>query len=109
MAGVLIREKIRAVRLAGIVIGFAGAVMLMLSSQNSVSRSDNPFGDLLIFVNALSWGTYLVLVKPFMKKYNTVTILKWTFLFGFIFVLPFGYRELGSVNWSQFTPAIWFD
>ena len=106
VAGFLIRERITWVRTAGIIIGFAGAATLMLSSGlNSSGREDNPFGDLLIFINALSWGTYLVLVKPLMKKYHTITILRWTFTFSLIFIIPIGSRQLYHVDWQSFTPT----
>ncbi len=106
VAGFLIRERITWVRAAGIIIGFAGAATLMLNSGlSSTGRDDNPFGDLLIFINALSWGTYLVLVKPLIKKYHTVTILRWTFTFSMIFIIPIGYNQLVAVNWESFTPT----
>jgi drug/metabolite transporter (DMT)-like permease len=105
VAGFLIREKITWVRTAGIITGFAGAAVLMINSGlNTGGREDNPFGDLLIFINALSWGTYLVLVKPMMKKYHTITILRWTFTFSLIFILPIGYQQLSHIQWELFTP-----
>ena len=105
VAAFLIREKITWVRSAGIIIGFAGAAILMLSSGlNAGSREDNPLGDFLIFINALSWGTYLVLVKPLMKKYHTITILRWTFTFSMVFIIPIGVRQLSQVEWQAFTP-----
>ncbi|CAN5474319.1 DMT family transporter [soil metagenome] len=104
VAGFLIREKITWLRTLGIIIGFAGAALLMLNSgMNAGSREDNPFGDLLIFINALSWGTYLVLVKPMMKKYHTITILRWTFTFSMIFIIPIGFNQLMNVDWQHFT------
>jgi drug/metabolite transporter (DMT)-like permease len=60
-----------------------------------------------VFINALSWGTYLVLVKPLMKKYHTVTILRWVFLFGLILVFPFGIQEFRAVNWPAMTSGDW--
>ena len=104
IAGFLIREKITWMRTAGIVLGFAGAATLMLNSGlNAGGKDDNPFGDLLIFINALSWGTYLVLVKPLMKKYHTITILRWTFTFSLIFIIPIGYNQLTQIAWQSFT------
>jgi drug/metabolite transporter (DMT)-like permease len=108
IAGLLIKEKITPLKLAGVITGFAGAAMLMASSNHTSVNSDNATGDLLIFTNALSWGTYLVLVKPFMKKYHTITILRWVFLFGLLMVFPFGFRELSEVKWNEFTANTWF-
>ena len=33
------------------------------------------------------------------KKYNAVTVMMIVFLFGSIFVIPFGFKELMSVEW----------
>jgi drug/metabolite transporter (DMT)-like permease len=100
-AGLLIKEKITWMRTLGIVIGFAGAAALMLGSSAEGSKADNPFGDLLVFINALSWGTYLVLVKPMMKKYHTVTILRWIFTFSLVAIVPLGWNEFQQVQWQD--------
>jgi drug/metabolite transporter (DMT)-like permease len=42
-----------------------------------------------------------------MKKYHTVTILRWVFLFGLIFVFPFGIQEFRAVNWVGMTRGDW--
>src|SRR6185436_5881157 len=93
----------------GIVMGFGGAAMLMLNSGISASggKEDSPFGDLLIFINALSWGTYLVLVKPMMKKYHTVTILRWTFTFALVLIIPIGYPQFSQVEWQALPAKMW--
>jgi drug/metabolite transporter (DMT)-like permease len=107
IAAVLVKERITAVRTAGILLGFAGAAILMLGNRQQGGRVDNSYGDLFVFINALSWGAYLVLVKPLMKKYHTVTILRWVFLFGWILVLPFGISDLKAVNWSGLSQTDW--
>lgn len=108
IANVIIKEKITITKSVGILIGFIGAALLMFG-QEHIENTDGHslLGDFCIFINAISWGTYLVLVKPLMKKYHTVTILKWVFLFGFVFVLPFGYKEFISVQWKSLATDIW--
>ena len=71
--------------------------------------SETIFGDMLILINSVSWALFVVLVKPLMKKYNTFTVVKWVFLFGFVYVLPFGLTEIQDVNWQQLPPQIWRD
>ena len=58
-------------------------------------------GNLLIILNATSYGLYLVLVKPLMKKYSPITVIKWVFTFGLIIVTPFGLTEIDTVNWQM--------
>jgi drug/metabolite transporter (DMT)-like permease len=109
IAAVLVKERITALRTTGIFLGFAGAVILMQGNKKQGGPADNGFGDLFVFINALSWGAYLVLVKPLMKKYHTVTILRWVFLFGWILVFPFGIGDLKSVNWCGFSQTDWLN
>ncbi len=106
IASFVIRERITLLRFAGIVIGFAGAAFLVLQNFHSGSTSSSFIGDLYVFINAISWGMYLVLVKPLMQKYHTVTILKWTFLFGLPMILPFGLYHLGEVDWSTLSGTV---
>jgi len=109
IAAIIIRERITAIGVTGILLGFAGAALLMMGNASSDGKSDNISGDVYVFINALSWGTYLVLVKPLMLKYNTVTILRWVFLFGWILVLPFGMTEFGEIRWSEMSGHDWFN
>jgi drug/metabolite transporter (DMT)-like permease len=107
IAGILIKERITWIKIGGVLLGFTGAAMLMTGHSGDPGKSDNILGDLFVFINAISWGTYLVLVKPLLKKYHTVTILKWVFLFGLIFVFPFGIGEFEAVNWTGMSVQDW--
>lgn len=108
ISGIVLKEKISSTNIGGILIGFIGAAILLLIKADLSFGSQTMLGDFFIFVNALSWGIYLVLAKPLMKKYNTITLLKWVFLFGLIYVTPFGFREFAVIQWQSFTPYIWF-
>jgi drug/metabolite transporter (DMT)-like permease len=47
------------------------------------------------------------MVKPIMVKYDTVTVMRWLFLFGSIYMLPIGLSETLEVNWAAFTTSAW--
>lgn len=106
MAAVLIKERITKVKAAGIGIGLIGTLMILLIGKELSFSSDTFKGDLMVWVNASSYGVYLVLVSPFMRKYHPLTVIKWIFLFGLIQVLPFGYSEFSQIEWSTFPPNI---
>lgn len=107
MSAWLIRERVTGLKVMGIVLGLSGALGLILHKNHLSLDSSNFLGDLFIFFNASSYAVYLVIVKPLMKKYRPLTVIKWVFLFGFVFVLPFGLSQIGDVDWSQFTLEIW--
>lgn len=109
IGNLILKEKITWQRISGILIGLGGAALLILTSTLASSKQDNALGDLFIFINALSWGTFLVLVKPLMAKYHTVTVLKWVFLFGCFILIPLGWGGMTDVVWSSLTDRTWFD
>lgn len=44
-----------------------------------------------------------------MLKYNTITIVKWVFLFGCIYTLPFGIQQAMDVDFKKFNNETWFN
>jgi len=109
IGNLILKERITWQRISGILIGLGGAALLILTSTLASGKQDNALGDLFIFINALSWGTFLVLVKPLMDKYHTVTVLKWVFLFGCFVLIPLGWSGITAVEWLSLTGRTWFD
>jgi drug/metabolite transporter (DMT)-like permease len=108
VAGILKTEKIGWRKLLGIGLGASGAILLILSTADGGPNGQNsPWGNLMILVNALFFATYLVLIRPMMKRYQTFTIVKWLFLFGSLLVLPFGWHQAMAVNWAAFGWQQW--
>jgi drug/metabolite transporter (DMT)-like permease len=105
-SALLLRERVTAKKALGIGLGLSGAVLLVLQQGESTAQG-GLLGDLLIFLNATSYGLYLVLVRPLMQHYKAATIVKWIFLFGFFMVLPFGWQEFSSTSWQSIPPIIW--
>ncbi len=108
ISALVIRERITSRKIIGIGLGLTGAVGLILFKGISALSSDGFIGDLFVFLNATSYATYLVLVKPLMQKYKPMTVIKWVFLFGFIYVLPFGWNQIHEIEWVTFTTNIWW-
>ncbi|PCJ81723.1 MAG: EamA family transporter [Bacteroidetes bacterium] len=109
ISAILLKNKITARKIVGIVFGGVGAGLLLLlgASEQAQGAGASWEGDVLILVNAISYGVYLVVVKPLMKKYSPLTIIAWVFLFGTIFVLPFGIGQVMEIQWSEFTEDHW--
>ena len=98
----ILKEKITSNKILGVTIGAIGAVLL-ISTGNSADGTSSLLGNLFVFLNACCYGLYLVLVKPLMKKYNTITVVSWVFLFGFVFMFPFGIEDIISTDFESFT------
>lgn len=100
-SALILKEKITLNKLLGISIGGIGAVLLIWQGNNTQGTSSF-LGNLFVFLNACCYGLYLVIVKPLMLKYNSITLISWVFLFGFIFMFPFGVSDLLATDFSSF-------
>jgi drug/metabolite transporter (DMT)-like permease len=103
----IIHEKITRSKLFGIILGGTGAGLVILSSGSISLSADTFLGNVLIFINAASFAFYLVMVKPLMVKYHPLTVIKWIFLFGFLFVAPFCYKLFIETDFSAIPVNIW--
>lgn len=102
LSAFFLKEKITITRGVGILAGFGGALLLILHGSNfSVNASNIPLGNSMMFINALCYGTYLVLIKPMTQKYSSITLMKWMFLGGVFLNLPVTFSEFIEVEWSS--------
>ncbi len=103
----ILHDKISRNKIIGIVLGFSGAAYLILSGGSLSFESGTFLGNLFIFINASSYGLFLVLIKPLMKKYNPITLMKWLFLFGIIYVLPVSFYMIEDTDFASIPNNIW--
>lgn len=108
LSAFIMKERMKKRKVLGLVLGLAGTITLILYGKSVVNAPNATLGNLLVFINAVSYGFYLVLVKKLMDKYNAFTFVKWIYTFGFIMVLPFGWNEFQAVSWTTIpTDVLW--
>lgn len=108
LSAIIIKERMRKRMVFGIVLGLIGTAFLILYGKSVGNAPNASLGNFLVFVNATSYGLYLVMVKNLMDKYNAFTFVKWIYLIGFIVVLPFGWSEFEAVNWALMPSDIYW-
>ena len=104
---VILKERPSWKRVLGVAVGLGGAIGLILQSTQSGGKASDPEGNLFILINALSYASYLVLVKPLMTKYKPVTVISYAFLFGALFAMPRGMGSFTEVNWDLPSMVLW--
>jgi drug/metabolite transporter (DMT)-like permease len=107
VSALLLGERITSVKIIGIVLGALGAGTLIAYGKSINFGSTGLLGDLMIFINASSYGLYLVLVKNLMKKYHPITVTKWVFTFGLLYVIPISTPYIIHTDWASFSMNIW--
>jgi drug/metabolite transporter (DMT)-like permease len=91
----ILKEPITFKKSGGVAIGLIGVLSMILTSEVASSgREASLIGDLLCILSSLSYAFFLVLTRGISKRYSSVTIMKWMFLFSTILFMPFGYKQV---------------
>lgn len=98
----IFKNKINFIKILGIILGFIGAIILILTADSNSSIGRNiPLGNFLFIVNSISYAYYLIIVKPMAEKYDLITLFKWLFLVGLVFNFPLGINQFLEVDWQN--------
>lgn len=101
LSAILMKEKMQSRKVLGLLLGLAGTITLILYGKSMVNAPNASLGNLLVFINAVSYGFYLIIVKKLMDKYNAFAFVKWIYTFGFLMVLPFGWSEFQAIDFTN--------
>lgn len=102
----VLKQKITWFNFSGLALAICGALILLLYHNNLQFGSQTVMGDCMTLINATSWAIFVVLIKPIMQKYNTVTVMRTMFLFGSIYIIPIGLADAINTNYQGFTLQI---
>lgn len=105
LAAVFLKEPITGKKMAGVVLGIAGALLMITQIDNSASGKNNLWGIFLAIISVTAFSVYLIIIRSVAQKYTTVTQMKWMFLFAAIILVPLGCTEyseqaLFSASWG---------
>jgi drug/metabolite transporter (DMT)-like permease len=106
-ARMLLKERITSTKVIGIVLGATGASIVILTGGAISLSSDTFIGNVLVFINAAAFAAYLVLVKPMMLKYHPITVIKYIFLFGAIYIIPVSVGKFFETDFASIPFKIW--
>jgi drug/metabolite transporter (DMT)-like permease len=98
----VLKERMSLKKALGLALGIGGATLLMSAGKEITVTGNSALGDLLIFLNAASYAVYLVIIKPLMVRYRPIIVIRWVFLFGFLFTLPFSLPQFLAIKWTLF-------
>ncbi|MDC7994841.1 DMT family transporter [Altibacter sp. HG106] len=109
LSALFLKERVGILKIGGIGIGLAGALLLILFGAETQPDAPNiPLGNVLFIVNASSYALYLILVKPLVAKYSSITLMKLFFLLAVVINLPIGWKQFSEVAWGSLPfDAIW--
>jgi drug/metabolite transporter (DMT)-like permease len=86
MAWFMIREQVRLITVAGIIISFAGILVMLINPDLSLTA--RPEGILFLLFAVVSAVVYSVLLKKLTHTYTPINIIAWQNLIGVFLFLP---------------------
>lgn len=102
LSAFLIKEKITAQKASGVVLGFVGALALVLfGAEIRMDAPNIPLGNALFILNATCYGAYLIVAKKLIEKYHPLTFMKWLFTIAVVINLPITFSEFSEIRWSE--------
>lgn len=108
LSSIWLHEKVTTRKAGGILIGLSGALLLILwGSSFMTGSSHNVTGAVLCLLSQVSYGIYLVFFQDIIKKYSSITLMKWKHLFGAMMLLPFSFKELVAIDWMSIDSTLW--
>ena len=101
------RERPSVAAGAGIALGLAGALLLIIPRGGIDFTSRTTIGNLLLLTGGCSYGLYLVLTRAILARHDPLRVISWTFVLAAVTVLPFGARDASRVFSGTITRTGW--
>ncbi len=99
-------ERLRPLRIAGIVLAAAGVIFL-IDPRNASFSSQTTIGDIMIVVNSLSYGIYVATSKDVVTRNGAFRSMMWVFGFASVICVPIGLVSLSSIDVAAVDTDIW--
>jgi drug/metabolite transporter (DMT)-like permease len=105
---IIVRGEIEVGKLAGVLIASLGGVFLIWGNTGLNTGAENPLlGNIMVGASAGSYAIYLTLIRPLLLKYHPLTILRWLFTFGVLYLFPIWGWGLTKIEWGEFNSNVW--
>lgn len=112
LAAIFLKEPITWKKLLGVILGAIGAVMIAFSSQGydlASLGSGETMGNVYCVLSCLAYSIYLIIARPVVQRYNTISVLKYlslgavpfAFFIGFDNLLEVDFAALGADSWLR--------
>lgn len=97
-AALFIGERITSIKFLGVLLGIAGAVLMVVMGglSGSGSGSNDILGISLAILSVLTWAIYMIITRKVTQKYTPVTQMKYIFLISAIVTVPLAWPELSE-------------
>lgn len=91
-------QRIRRLEAGGMLVAFAGALLIILLGARGEHGTGRLIGDLWALGSAVCYSSYLVIIEDVSVKYRPVHMMKWIISVALVIAIPFIFM---SKPWTQ--------
>lgn len=99
-------EKLRLIKVIGIVLAAAGVIYL-IDPRNASFSSETTLGDVMIIANSLSYGIFVATSKDTITRNGAFRSMMWIFIFASVICVPLGLVSLSNIDPTTVGANIW--
>ena len=109
IAAIAVRERFNAWKIAGLAIGFCGAMLVVTKGDFSAAVLGRPstLGDLMILLSTFNWAIYSVIGHKTIRALGPRRATSGAMLFGALMLTPFFVAQRGWREWPALTGTGW--
>ena len=100
IASAYLKEPITTKKVAGVMLGCAGAMLLILTGTGANGQSSCIYGNLMCLVSCFSYAIYLCIFRDLIKRNHPVVLMKWLTLFAVVVTSPVCYKSVIAVDYA---------
>jgi len=109
LSAFLLRERFGAAKVAGLLLGFAGAALVVTRGDLGAGVLALPAtrGDLLVLASTVNWALYTVLGHAVIRRLGPTRATAGAMLLGWLMLLPPFLARAGWNDYARLSPAGW--
>jgi len=109
LSAVVLREKLGSAKVAGLLLGFAGAALVVTRGNLSGGLLALPTtrGDLLILASTVNWAVYSVVGRRTLARLGSARATTFAMFVGWAMLAPFFFLGAGWTEYARLSPAGW--
>lgn len=109
LSAVVLREKLGSAKIAGLLLGFAGAALVITRGKLSGGLLALPTtrGDLLILASTVNWAVYSVVGRRTLARLGSARATAFAMLAGWAMLAPLFVLRAGWTEYARLSATVW--
>lgn len=109
LSALLLHQRVTPRKAAGVLMGFAGAALLVWIGAEADGPQASIMGDLMVLGSQVAFALYLTMFLPLISRHDPLTFNRWMFTFGTLLLLPFTAPDMARLQWASVPATAWFE